>query len=117
MAIHCPSAPTTLDRLQKEADALTKLKEEMDREFEGILSQDLQTLAEGEKNPAFRGTAVKLAFSKNRLLKKLEAKEKEQTDLIKEYCKGCAPDKKATNKVAKFCEFCEDASRCPEDKI
>lgn len=101
---------------QKEVDALYKLREEMMTEFEGVLRKDMRSAMEGEKESGHRSTAVKLAFAKNRLNKKIEAKEKELADFTKEYCKGCAPDKKAKDKLAQFCELCEDPSRCPEDQ-
>jgi len=114
--IQCATAFENAERQQKEIDALYKLREEMLVEFEGILAKDMRSAAEGEKESGHRSTAVKLAFAKNRLNKKIEAKEKELADFTKEFCKGCAPDKKAKDKVAQFCELCEDASRCPEDQ-
>jgi len=114
--IHCASAPAQLEKMQKEADELYKLRDEMNAEFEGVIQKDMQLLAEGSREGSHRAVAVKLAFARNRLNKKIEGKEKEQADFTKEFCKGCAPDKKALDKLAKFCEVCEDASRCPEDQ-
>lgn len=116
MAIQCPLAPAAIEKLQKELDALAKLRDDMLREFEGALSKDFQAITEGEKDPKLRGTAVKLAFAKNRLNKKIELKTKEMNELNKEFCKFCAPEKKATDKIALFCDYCEDRSRCPEDQ-
>jgi hypothetical protein len=114
--LSCDKAPSQLEKLQKEVDALTKLRQEMNDEFEGVLQKDMRSAAEGEKDTVHRSTAVKLAFARNRLNKKIEAKEKEHSDLAKEYCKGCAPDRKTKDRLAQFCELCEDASRCPEDQ-
>ncbi len=113
--IQCATAFETADRQQKTIEGLYKLREEMLKEIEGVLAKDMRAAMDGEKDSGHRATAVKLAFAKNRLNKKIEAKEKELADFTKEFCKNCAPDKKAKDRNAQFCELCEDASRCPED--
>ncbi len=116
IAIKCPNALSDIDREQKAHDELLKLLEEMTREFEGVLQKDFQLMSEGSRDSSHRGTAVKLAHSKNRLNKKIDDAEKKINEMTINFCKYCAPDKKATAQLTKFCEFCEDASRCPEDR-
>ncbi len=108
----CQDLVRTAGVERKSITELKALQDELQEKFKGFVDEDFSALVEGMNDALAHHEAIKAAFARKKLAKKMQERTHSYNSFLKSFCGQCKDLVESNDGKRKYCTHCTEEPHC-----